>query len=378
MDNEFETYDLFARYFNNELSVEEIASFEKELNTNSSFQQAFDEYKFSQELLVTQELVEVQDILDSFEYPISTPNTPFYKHKLFFIGLGVSILTIGSLASSLILPKHTKETNNLDLNTPSIVSTPSFIKTKKTDSLPIEDENIHTPSSLPKDTFFHTKQAQDISHDSIMIRNNNTQSLHKDFITQSKVDSVSKKDIHAKSLATSSVTKQEITSKSTPCQTIDIQYNLTESCEGNENGKIEIIQSKNGTAPYQYALNNKEWIDNKTYENLESGTYTLFVKDKNDCESQKKIAILEKKCYPNIYYIIPSQGIEWKIPFDDGKITIMNKRGNLIHELVLENGTENIWDGNTSNGFLKAGLYVFYIENSTGELLLKGKLSIHP
>ena len=79
-----------------------------------------------------------------------------------------------------------------------------------------------------------------------------------------------------------------------------------------------------------------------------------------------------------MYYISPSEGVEWEIPFDDGKVTILNKRGQLVHEVVLENGTENIWDGNLSGEYLKAGLYVFYIESSTGKLLLKGKLSVQP
>ena len=99
--------------------------------------------------------------------------------------------------------------------------------------------------------------------------------------------------------------------------------------------------------------------------------------------SQKTPKIAEKepiivKTFPDIYYIIPSQNIEWEIPFDEGKILIMNKSGQLVHEIILEKGAENRWNGMTTQGFVPAGLYVFYVENGNPTNPLKGKISVQP
>ena len=68
MENEFETYDLFLRFSRNELSSNEVNAFENQLANDSDFANAFKEYKLTDEILVTNELIEVDKILNSFDY----------------------------------------------------------------------------------------------------------------------------------------------------------------------------------------------------------------------------------------------------------------------------------------------------------------------
>ncbi len=58
------------------------------------------------------------------------------------------------------------------------------------------------------------------------------------------------------------------------------------SCPGESNGSISISQVRGGTTPYKYSMNGGSSYGNSTsFPNLSAGTYSIRVKDKNDCLS---------------------------------------------------------------------------------------------
>lgn len=75
---------------------------------------------------------------------------------------------------------------------------------------------------------------------------------------------------------------QELTAKAIP--------NITECFLGNE-GSIQ-ISAFGGTPPYRYSISNGiDFQENPVYEALESGTYQVMVKDKNQCEYQTSVIL---------------------------------------------------------------------------------------
>ena len=63
------------------------------------------------------------------------------------------------------------------------------------------------------------------------------------------------------------------------------------ACYGSADGRIEILAS-GGTNPLYYSIDSTNtWVDNAVFENLDIGTYYIFVKDANDCTTEWAVAI---------------------------------------------------------------------------------------
>ncbi len=62
------------------------------------------------------------------------------------------------------------------------------------------------------------------------------------------------------------------------------------SCNGGTNGTITVNIS-NGTAPYQYSLNNVSWQASNTFTGLPAGTYTVYYRDNNACANSQSVTI---------------------------------------------------------------------------------------
>ena len=65
-------------------------------------------------------------------------------------------------------------------------------------------------------------------------------------------------------------------------------------CNGTANGKITINNITSGTPPYQYSWNNGPFTSNNSLENLGVGTYSLIIRDANNCETDIDIPVAER------------------------------------------------------------------------------------
>ncbi len=63
-------------------------------------------------------------------------------------------------------------------------------------------------------------------------------------------------------------------------------------CNGNNDGTVTISAS-GGAANYTYSLDNINFQNENTFENLAAGTYTVFINDDNDCTANQEIIISE-------------------------------------------------------------------------------------
>jgi len=64
------------------------------------------------------------------------------------------------------------------------------------------------------------------------------------------------------------------------------------TCQGQADGSITVSAS-NGTSPYTYALDSGSFQSNNAFNNLEAGTYNVFVQDDNGCEDSTQVTVQE-------------------------------------------------------------------------------------
>ena len=85
----------------------------------------------------------------------------------------------------------------------------------------------------------------------------------------------------------------------------EIQFStqlINSQCEMVQSGSIHIDNISGGTAPYSYSLNGTSYTNTNVFENLEAGTYSVYVQDTNACETSYDI-ILENE--DNLEIIAP-------------------------------------------------------------------------
>jgi hypothetical protein len=64
------------------------------------------------------------------------------------------------------------------------------------------------------------------------------------------------------------------------------------SCNGGADGTIAVNIS-NGTAPYQYSLDNTTWQTSNIFIGLTPGTYTVYYRDNNACSNSQSVTITQ-------------------------------------------------------------------------------------
>lgn len=69
-----------------------------------------------------------------------------------------------------------------------------------------------------------------------------------------------------------------------------LETNLTHTSCGENNGSVDISVNDNGNATF-FSLNNTDFSSINTFNNLQSGDYTIYINDDNDCSIQENVTI---------------------------------------------------------------------------------------
>lgn len=153
---------------------------------------------------------------------------------------------------------------------------------------------------------------------------------------------------------------------------------------GNGVDRLQITVEASGNGDYEYAVDNRDgpYSDNSTFTNLEPGTHTFYVRDKNGCGiAEKKFAQdLTVEGFPKFFtpngdnindywqFIQPPNGEEVVLQ----SIQIFNRYGFFLKEIVQNSQG---WDGNFQGQPLPEGEYWFRaIDDSNREI--KGHFSL--
>lgn len=74
---------------------------------------------------------------------------------------------------------------------------------------------------------------------------------------------------------------------------LGVQATVTDvSCNGGDDGQI-VVTASGGTSPYEFSIDGVNFQDNATFASLQSGNYTVTVRDGNGCELSEAVVIDE-------------------------------------------------------------------------------------
>jgi len=123
-----------------------------------------------------------------------------------------------------------------------------------------------------------------------------------------------------------------------------------------------------GTGNYEYSLDGINYQDSSQFTGLVTGSYTVFVKDKNGCGiTEQKVLLLN---YPN-FFTPNGDGThdKWRIKYSsmepDMDIDIFDRYGKLIMSL---NPLSEGWDGTYNGAPLPSTDYWFVVTRANGEV----------
>jgi hypothetical protein len=130
-------------------------------------------------------------------------------------------------------------------------------------------------------------------------------------------------------------------------------------CFGTNNGQITAFPNNGGIRPYKYSLDNVTFQSDSIFSGLGAGTYTLTIKDANNCTAQSTEIITEPTA------IIASVVVQNTLcdGSNDGTVTVMASGGTspyLYSKDGINFGASNVFNG------LSAGLNVFTIRDAQG------------
>lgn len=127
-------------------------------------------------------------------------------------------------------------------------------------------------------------------------------------------------------------------------------------CNGDVNGVITITPT-GGTTPYNYAIDAGLYSTTSTFSGIAAGTYTLHIKDANNCQADSTITMVQPT------KIIPTLQVKQSTctPLNDGRVIVTATGGVPNYVFAVGAGTYS-----STNTFtpLAAGTYTFHIRDT--------------
>lgn len=156
---------------------------------------------------------------------------------------------------------------------------------------------------------------------------------------------------------------------------------------GEENGQITLDEFgiRGGVKPYSYALNHiGEFEERKAFSDLQADHYVIYIKDDNGCvgalENGKTWEVKTSYClsdYQKTFNIVYEN--KWEVPLVTGEaaeITLINKVGQELLKIEIEEGEKFHWDGTFDTGNkVVQGRYNWLIKYENGEQCI-AKMSV--
>ncbi|HKJ47976.1 MAG TPA: SprB repeat-containing protein, partial [Christiangramia sp.] len=148
------------------------------------------------------------------------------------------------------------------------------------------------------------------------------------------------------------------------------------TCYGGNDGTITAGDIVGGVPPFEYSINNNDFQDSKVFNNLPSDSYTIFIRDANDCALQDFVSVEQPD---ELSADISKINIDCKGD-NTGEISFSNiVGGSGQYEFKIEGPDSRDWTETTSFSDLLAGDYSIYIRdlnNKNCEINLNSNLNL--
>jgi hypothetical protein len=347
----FETYELLSNYLNGSLSASERASLEMRLSQDATLQSQLEDLALIENVSIENKLAQVKALCKD-EFALIKRHSIIKKTA--YIAVGALIL---ALATSFWL--DSKKENDSPIEQESIETKNTILPSKKTTSLIIAQESTPEKAIL--------KSPKQISA--------NSSKQEHSLITEEKPEVVKrleelllltpekKKEMMARALILKdnpNLEKEKIALiDSCALNPMKISSQTQASCIGEKTGQV-IVDIKNGYPPYNKTLRNSR-NENLSFFNLDKGEYQLTIKDSKSCVQNLKVIIDSKTCSKNLLLNL-SQDNYYTFESQKGVLKVQYQNGNTYFEKELDPNLDFDWDGKSSNGELKTGLFIYRIE----------------
>ncbi|MCG2611084.1 T9SS type B sorting domain-containing protein [Flavobacterium sp. SM15] len=130
---------------------------------------------------------------------------------------------------------------------------------------------------------------------------------------------------------------------------------------------ITVLLTGNSVGDYVYSIDGTNYQANNTFTGLESGEYTVFIKDKNGCGIQPEdfyLLMYPKFFTPNA----DSYNDYWKIKFSENEPNLTAKIFDRYGKFIKEFGANDIgWDGTLNGQAMPATDYWFVVKRQNGK-----------
>lgn len=370
---DFERYRLIEQYLNEELSSSERMRFEEQIAQDPSLAEEVELYALSNEIVFENRLLDIKKKIAS---DFSTNNNSSGWNRYIVpavIGLGLIAGIGGYIYSS---KEDVTAQKNKSEEQRSTVQQEHTEAEKTTTGAVGSSNNVITNSttgSTNQSNATTTVKTDSVYAPTGIVPQIKTQT-NDPIIVPSKTDNINNAPINPPK------------DKINPCANIVLtaEFKLTPACKGAATGEIQVLLSKTsgGKAPYSYAINDESFGLESFFNDLKKGTYTIHVKDQNNCTQLFSKEIKEVNCVQALddYSFNPNRGQTWK--YDNKSMTvahiqILDKSGTLLKYYDVHPNQQVEWDGKSEQGNdVQMGGYVCLISYDNG-VVEKGMIIIY-
>ena len=146
--------------------------------------------------------------------------------------------------------------------------------------------------------------------------------------------------------------------KACPDYTKVVSVKTSKSETNQNNGTIKVITSNTNL---NFSIDNENFSNYKSFENLSPGKYTLYIKDNVRCSNSINNIIVNETTCVSEYKKDMSKGETWNLPIlltDIKSIIIYNTSGQIVYKQNQFISNDFEWNGTTNQGSqLDVGLY---------------------
>ncbi|MFN6945514.1 MAG: hypothetical protein ACK4ND_11240 [Cytophagaceae bacterium] len=371
MNPKYSHTEQIDKYLAGELNPEERIALEKKIDNDSDFALEVEAQRIANEMILGQELLMLKDQMKTDLKPKTGFN--FYYLAIF--------LMIASLAGALYLSSGTVK-HEAEEPAKEQKPLPAKEKSEAVPDEPLKKEVNSGITTIANNTKKENKITKDNPERKVFILPDTTQNIEQISTSEPK-DTLKKQNLTVDPLSQNTpdkpsdihqVEKEAIIDCSGITITAEVKAGPT--CPDDQKGRIEIVKEsiKGSKGPYLFRLNDSGNFTKETeFFYLNQGTYTLYIKDGNDCIKilAKAVEVETKECGRNLNFTFsPTTEYAWPIPVPEGKsatIKIVSKTGMVVYQALADNAAE--WTGLDLNGNeVSSGYYIFVLEYPDGKV----------
>ena len=361
MESDFTYYEQIDQYLTKNMSSNELADFEREMASNPSLQEEVTVQKELRDVVIGASLSDVRSMMENDLQ--QTPKQGINKKWLGFLG----VILCTSIGVFLYNSNPTK-------NDKVSVSKSQHNEIAKP---------IHTNTPIPKKES-EIAVAKPIKHaypTEVTSSPARVDSVINPIIEKSEVKVESDAPAIQPTIALSAKKEETTTQPQIAPFAFNGKVKTVEAEYQKGNGEIHITGTvKGGKTPYQYAIYEDEYQNEKSFSNIAPGNYTVQVTDANNSTLVlDEVIIKESNCLSDYNQsFIPTYDNYWEIPVPQNSVftfKVFNLKG-LVYENNFELGEQTQWFGtSTQEEKLGIGYYRFEIKFENGEQC-NGELTI--